>query len=95
MGLHFGGHTTANRGLAVTNRGELHYTGVRHAGDTPREGFVWCKTPTATNLKCAISLQDLGAASVGAKKFARHHPSTGSSAKNSPSKRKNAEFGPI
>ena len=40
MGLYFGGHTTANRGLAVTNRGELHYTGVRHAGDTPREGFV-------------------------------------------------------
>ena len=29
MGLHFGGHATSSRGLTVTNRGELHYTGVR------------------------------------------------------------------
>jgi len=40
MGLHCGGRTASSRGLAVTNRGELHYTGVRHAGDTPQEGFV-------------------------------------------------------
>ena len=40
MGLHFGGHTTANHARAAANRGELHYTGVRHAGDTPSEGFV-------------------------------------------------------
>ncbi len=26
-------------------RGELHYMGVRHADDTPLEGFVSCKTP--------------------------------------------------
>ena len=35
MGLHCGGRTASSRGLAVTNRGELHYTRVRHAGDTP------------------------------------------------------------
>ena len=40
MGLHFGDRTASNRGRAATNRGELHYTGVRHAGDTPPEGFV-------------------------------------------------------
>ena len=40
MGLHFGGHTTANHARAAANRGELHYTGVRHAGDAPSEGFV-------------------------------------------------------
>ena len=40
MGLHCGGRTASSRGLAVTNRGELHYTRVRHAGDTPQEGFV-------------------------------------------------------
>ena len=40
MGLHFGDRTASNRGRAAINRGELHYTGVRHAGDTPPEGFV-------------------------------------------------------
>ena len=40
MGLHFGDHTASNRGRAASNRGELHYTGVRHADDTPPEGFV-------------------------------------------------------
>ena len=35
MGLHFGGHATSSRGLTVTNRGELHYTGV-HTGATRR-----------------------------------------------------------
>jgi len=35
MGLHFGGHTPSRRGLAASTRGELHYTGVRHADDTP------------------------------------------------------------
>ena len=37
-------------------------------------------TNTNTNTKCATSLQDLGAAPVGAKTFAQHHPSTGTSA---------------
>ena len=40
MGLHFGGHTPSSRDRAATKRGELHDTGVRHAGDTPQEGFV-------------------------------------------------------
>ena len=40
MGLQFGHNTTANCELTVTNRGELHYTGVRRADDTPPAGFV-------------------------------------------------------
>ena len=28
------------RGLTTTNRGELHDTSLRHAGDTPQEGVV-------------------------------------------------------
>ena len=48
MGLHFGGHTPSSRGLAPPLGGELHDTMARHAGDTPQEGFVSCKTPTAT-----------------------------------------------
>ena len=40
MGLHFGDRTASNHGRAAANRGELHDTGVRHAGDTPLEGFV-------------------------------------------------------
>ena len=62
MGLHFGGHTTANHGHTTANhghttanRGELRHARVRHAGDTPPEGFAWRKTPIATNLKCAVS----------------------------------------
>ena len=39
-GLHFGRNNAPDRDLIVTNRGELHYTRVRHAGDTPQEGFV-------------------------------------------------------
>ena len=53
----------------------------RHAA----KGLRMAQTPTTTtntntNTKCATSLQDLGAAPVGAKKFAQHHPSTGTSA---------------
>ena len=40
MGLHFGGHTPSSRDRAATNRGELHYTGVRHADDTPQKGVM-------------------------------------------------------
>ena len=39
MGLHFGGRAASSRGVTATNRGELHYTRVRHAGDTPPKGF--------------------------------------------------------
>ena len=50
-----GGNCTT-RGSVITHRegshgrqtGELHYTGVRHAGDTPPEGFAWRKTPITT-----------------------------------------------
>ena len=40
-------HPLKSRARATT-RGELHDTRARHAGDTPQEGFVSCKTPTAT-----------------------------------------------
>ena len=33
-GLHFGHHTTSNRDLTVTKRGELHDMRLRHADDT-------------------------------------------------------------
>ena len=46
MGLQFGNHAASSYGLTATNRGDLHYTRVRHAGDTQPEGFVSCKTPT-------------------------------------------------
>ena len=40
MGLQFGGRTTSRRGLTTTKRGELHYTRLRHAVDTPKKGFM-------------------------------------------------------
>jgi len=40
MGLHCGGHTTSRHGHTATKRGELHYMRVRHADDTPTEGFM-------------------------------------------------------
>ena len=45
MGLHFGRNNAQDRDLIATNRGELHYTSVRHADDMPPAGFVYCKTP--------------------------------------------------
>ena len=33
--------------------GELRHARVRHAGDTPPEGFAWRKTPTATSVEGA------------------------------------------
>ena len=44
MGLHFGGHTPSSRGLAPPLGGNCTTRGP----DTPQEGFVSCKTPTAT-----------------------------------------------
>ena len=40
MGLQFGEHTASRRCLTTSKRGELHYMRVRHAGDTPPEGFM-------------------------------------------------------
>ena len=62
--------------------GELRHARLRHADDTPLEGFAWRKIPIAASLKCAASLQDLGTAPVGAIEFAQHHPYSGISAKN-------------
>ena len=53
MGLHCGGHTPSSRDRAATKRGELRHARVRHAGDTPPEGFAWRKTPTATSVERA------------------------------------------
>ena len=53
MGLRFGGRTLANHARAAANRGELRHARVRHAGDTPQEGFVWRKTPTAIGVENA------------------------------------------
>ena len=55
MGLHFGGHTTSNRGHTATNRGKLRHPSLRHADDTPQEGFAWRKTPIAASLKCTAT----------------------------------------
>ena len=52
-GLRCGRYTTSNRGSGAANRGELRHARVRHAGDTPQEGFVWRKTPTATGVESA------------------------------------------
>ena len=60
----------------------MRHARLRHADDTPLEGFAWRKIPIAASPKCAASLQDLGTAPVGAIKFAQHRPSTGISAKN-------------
>ena len=45
MGLRFGGRTASSRGVTATNRGELHYTRGRHAGDMPTQRFAWRKIP--------------------------------------------------
>ena len=57
MGLHCGGHTPSSRDRAATKRGELRHARVRHAGDTPPEGFAWRKTPTATSVERAAGAE--------------------------------------
>ena len=52
-GLHLGRNANRKRDLTTTNRGELRHPRLRHAGDTPSEGFAWRKTPTATGLENA------------------------------------------
>ena len=52
-GLHCGHHTSQHHARSATKRGELHDMRLRHAGDTPPEGFVWCKTPTAAGMEGA------------------------------------------
>ena len=40
--------------------GELHYMGVRHAGDTPLEGFAWRKSPRWVDSSHVVSAQACG-----------------------------------
>ena len=40
MGLHVGRNNAQDRDLIATSRGELHYTSIQHADDTPLAGFV-------------------------------------------------------
>ena len=101
------GHHTAQARAA--NRGELRHPRLRHAGDTPQEGFAWRKTPIATNLKCAASPPRPAQGRLARKNSPKtappaalprkNSPGTAPPAalprKNSPSMHKNAEFGPI
>ena len=54
-GLCFGRHAPSNCGCAAANRRELRHARLRHAGDTPQEGFAWRKTPIVASPKCAAS----------------------------------------
>ena len=40
IGLQFDDYIASSHGLTASKRGELHYTRVRHADDTPPEGFM-------------------------------------------------------
>ena len=40
ISLQFDDCTASSRALTAFKRGELHYTRVRHADDTPTEGFM-------------------------------------------------------
>ena len=89
--------------------GELRHPRLRHAGDTPQEGFAWRKTPIATNLKCAASPPRPAQGRLARKispntapplAFPRKSspgkaPTPALPRKSSPSTHKNAEFGPI
>ena len=41
-----GDHETCRHNLTTTQQGDLRHPSLRHAGDTPPEGFAWRKTPT-------------------------------------------------
>ena len=40
IGLQFDDYIASSHGLTASKRGELRYTRVRHADDTPPEGFM-------------------------------------------------------
>ena len=40
IGEQFDDYIASSHGLTASKRGELHYTRVRHADDTPPEGFM-------------------------------------------------------
>ena len=52
-GLHFGNYYAPARGPYATQRGELRHPRLRHAGETPPEGFAWRKTPTTAGAATA------------------------------------------
>ena len=72
MGLQFGHNTTANCELTATKRGELRHPRLRHAGDTPLEGFAWRKTPTTTGMENARGTESPAAVPMSSK-----NPATG------------------
>ena len=53
--------------------GELRHAKVRHAGDTPPEGFAWRKTPTATSTERAAGAEGQAGAPVGGESPATAH----------------------
>ena len=75
--------------------GELRHARVRHAGDTPLEGFAWRKTPIATNLKCAVSPPRPVRGRLARKISPNTAPPVAFLRKSSPGTHKKAEFGPI
>ena len=81
MGLHFGGPTTSNRGLAVTKRGgiALHEAPTRRR-HTVREIHV-VQTPHRIQPEVRGAASKTSAGSVSAIKLAQHRPSSNSSAK--------------
>lgn len=54
---------------------------VQHAGDTLCDGFMSCKTPTTGGVEGTGRTVHPAGAPAGAKKFAQHGPTTGTSAK--------------
>ena len=86
MGLHCGGHTPSSRDRAATNRGELRHARVRHAGDTPPEGFAWRKTPTATSVERAAGAEGQDGAPVGGGSPATEHAEGATTKQISPNK---------
>jgi len=68
---------------------------LRHAGDTPPEGFAWRKPPNRSHPEVHRIASKTDAGPIGAKKLTQHSPSSDIPAKKLASKRKNAEVGPI
>ena len=66
--------------------GELRHARVRHAGDTPPEGFAWRKTPTATSVERAAGAEGQAGAPVGGGSPATAHTEGATAKQISPNK---------
>ena len=66
--------------------GELRHARVRHAGDTPPEGFAWRKTPTATSVERAAGAEGQAGAPVGVGSPATAHTEGATAKQISPNK---------